>query len=218
MNLAIWVFALRLIDDAGELVADPHLGIAAQLDVRAAAGHIGGDGNGARNTRLRHDHRFLFVIARIQDIVPDLLLLEKLRQLFGFFDRGGSHQDRLAACMAVLDEGDDRIVFFVDGTVDLVVMVDTLDRQIGRNVEHVELVDVHELGGFRHRGAGHAGKLVVEAEIILEGDRGEGDVLRLDRGLFLGLERLVQAFGIAPAFHHAAGEFVDDHDAPSLTM
>ena len=30
--------------------------------------------------------------------------------------------------------------------------------------------------------------------------------------MLLGLERLVQPFGIAPARHHAAGEFVDDHD------
>jgi hypothetical protein len=30
--------------------------------------------------------------------------------------------------------------------------------------------------------------------------------------VFLGFERLVQAFRIAAARHHAAGEFVDDHD------
>ena len=30
--------------------------------------------------------------------------------------------------------------------------------------------------------------------------------------VLLGLERLVQAFGIAPALHHAAGELVDDDD------
>ena len=28
--------------------------------------------------------------------------------------------------------------------------------------------------------------------------------------MLLGLERLVQAFGVAPALHHAAGELVDD--------
>ncbi len=28
--------------------------------------------------------------------------------------------------------------------------------------------------------------------------------------MFLGFERLVQAFRIAPARHHAAGEFIDD--------
>ena len=30
--------------------------------------------------------------------------------------------------------------------------------------------------------------------------------------MLLGFERLVQAFGIAPARHHAAGELVDDDD------
>ena len=29
---------------------------------------------------------------------------------------------------------------------------------------------------------------------------------------FLGFQRLVQTLGIAPAFHHAAGELVDDDD------
>ena len=96
--------------------------------------------------------------------------------------------------------------------IDLVVGVDARHRHIGGNVQHVELVDVHELGRFGQRRAGHARQLVVEAEIILEGDRGEGDVFGLDRDVFLGFQRLVQAFGIAPAFHHAAGEFVDDDD------
>ena len=30
--------------------------------------------------------------------------------------------------------------------------------------------------------------------------------------VLLGLERLVQAFGVAPALHHAAGELIDDDD------
>ena len=40
----------------------------------------------------------------------------------------------------------------------------------------------------------------------------------LDRDAFLGLQRLVLAFGVAPAFHHAAGELVDDDTLSSLTM
>ena len=66
--------------------------------------------------------------------------------------------------------------------------------------------------GLGHGRAGHAGELGKQAEIVLEGDRGQGLVLVLDRHLFLGFQRLVQAFGIAPAFHHAAGELVDDDD------
>ena len=36
----------------GELVLDPHLGVAAELDVGAAAGHVGGDGDRARHAGL----------------------------------------------------------------------------------------------------------------------------------------------------------------------
>ena len=60
--------------------------------------------------------------------------------------------------------------------------------------------------------ARHAGELVVKTEVVLEGDGGERLVLRLDLHALLGLERLVQAFRIAPAGHHAAGELVDDDD------
>ena len=77
---------------------------------------------------------------------------------------------------------------------------------------HFEIVDVHELVGLGHRRAGHAGKLLVHAEIVLEGDRGERLVLRLDRLVLLGFQRLMQPFRIAPARHHAAGELVDDDD------
>jgi hypothetical protein len=106
---------------------------------------------------------------------------------------------------------DDGVVFFLERAVDLVVVVDALDRQVGRDLDDLELVDVAEFLGFGRRRAGHAGQLVVHAEIVLEGDRGERLVFRLD-ATFLGLQRLVQAFGEAPARHHAAGELVDDDD------
>ena len=73
---------------------------------------------------------------------------------------------------AFLDQLDDRFVLLVGGAIDLVVVVHALDRHVGRDVHDVELVDVHEFGGFGHGRAGHAGQLVVEAEIVLEGDRG----------------------------------------------
>src|SRR3546814_5192696 len=40
------------------------------------------------------------------------------------------------------------------------------------------------------RSAGHAGHLRIQAEVVLEGDRGEGLVLVLDGHPLLGLERL----------------------------
>ena len=80
------------------------------------------------------------------------------------------------------------------------------------HLEHVELVDVEELVGLGGGRAGHAGQLLVQAEVVLEGDGGQRLVLGLDLDVLLGLQRLVQAVGIAPALHHAAGELVDDDD------
>ena len=51
---------------------------------------------------------------------------------------------------------------------------------------------------------------VVEAEVVLQGDRGERLVLFADRHLLLGLDRLVQALGVAAPVEDAAGELVDD--------
>ena len=104
----------------------------------------------------------------------------------------------------------------LDGTVDLVVLVGAVDVPIGRDLEHVQPIDIQKLVGLGQRRARHAGKLLVEPEIILKGDRGERLVLGLDLHVLLGLERLVQAFRIAPPLHHAAGEFVDDDDLVAL--
>ena len=93
--------ALGLVGDAGQFVLDAHVGIAAQLDVGAAARHVGGDGDGARHAGLRHDGGFLLVIARVQHIVRDLALLQQLGELLGFLDRGGADQHRLAACRGI---------------------------------------------------------------------------------------------------------------------
>ena len=90
----------------------------------------------------------------------------------------------------------------------------------------VEVVDLLEFGGFRFGRTGHAGQLLVHAEVVLEGDGGEGLILALDLDVFLGFDGLVQAVGPAAAGHQAAGELVDDHDfldlaalssSPSLT-
>ena len=86
-------------------------------------------------------------------------------------------------------------------------------RIIGRWVgigHHADLVDLVELGGLGLRRTGHAGELVVEAEVVLQGDRGEGLVLLLDLDAFLGLDRLVHALVVAAAVQDAAGELVDD--------
>ena len=131
--------------------------------------------------------------------------------MFRFLDRGGADQDRLGAGGRGLDLADDALVLLFGGPVDLVVLVDAGHGPVRRDLDHFEIVDLEELVGLGRRRAGHAGELVVEPEIVLEGDRGQRLVLGLDLHVLLRLERLVEPFRVAPARHHAAGELVDDH-------
>ena len=116
------------IGHRGQFVADAHVGIAAQLNVGAAARHVGGDGDGAGHAGLRHDEGFLLVIAGIQHMVGNALFLEQLGEMLGFLDRGGAHQHGLALFAAVLDQLDDRVVLLVGGAIDFVVVIDARHR------------------------------------------------------------------------------------------
>ena len=156
--------------------------------------------------------RFLLVIAGVENDMLDRLLLEKLAQQFALFDRDRADQDRLTALLGFADGLDDGLELLVSVLVELVVDVLALDRKIGRDFDHVELVDVKEFCRLGRRGAGHASQLRVEAEIILEGYRRQRLVFGRDLDAFLRLDRLVQSLCPAPSVHHPPGEFVDDDD------
>ena len=93
---------------------------------------------------------------------------------------------------------------------DEVVLVRARDRHVRRDLDDVEVVDLDELLLLRLRRPRHAGELLVEAEVVLERDRRERDVLLADRDALLRLDRLVQALAPATALHDAARELVDD--------
>ncbi len=82
--------ALALLGDRREIGAQAHFEVAAELDVGAAAGHVGGDGHRARPPGLGDDVGFLLVIARVQHVVRDLVLFEQRGQRLGFFDADGA--------------------------------------------------------------------------------------------------------------------------------
>ncbi len=92
---------------------DAHFQVAAELDVRAAARHVRGDGDGAGHTGLGHNKRFLLMVAGVQHRkelfffralvaihqrlegvgigkihLPEAALFQKGRELLALFDRG----------------------------------------------------------------------------------------------------------------------------------
>ena len=144
--------------------------------------------------------------------MTDALALEDFGEEFGFFDAGGADEDGLLLRVEAVDFVSDGEVFFFRGSVDDVRVFDALHLAVGGDDDDVEFVDLVELGGFGFSGAGHAAEFFVHAEVVLEGDGGEGLVFLADGDAFLGFDGLMEAVGPAAAGHEAAGELVDDDD------
>ncbi len=225
------------VGDVGGFVRNAHVERATELDVGTAAGHVGRDRDRAGHAGFGNDVGFLLMETRVQhgeqfrrlararrrvELFQSLrvgkidqlvaVLLEKFSEQLGFLDRGRADQHRLQPLVGALDLGKDRGIFLLRGPVDLIVFIKARNCHVGRDLADLELVDVEEFVRLRRRRTGHAGELLIHAEVVLEGDRGERLVFRLHRLMLFCLERLVQALRVAPARHHAPGELVDDDD------
>ena len=73
-----------------------------------------------------------------------------------------------------------------------------------------------ELAGLGLCGTGHAGQFLVQPEVVLQRDRGEGLVLVLDGDTFFGLDSLVQAVAPPTSLENSSGEVVDDLDLAAV--
>ena len=89
-------------------------------------------------------------------------------------------------------------------------------RPVGGQDEDVQFIDFLKLFGFCRRRTGHPGQLFVHPEIVLQGDRGIGNVFLADLDAFFGLHGLVQAVRPAAPGHGAPGELVHDDHALAL--
>src|SRR5947209_6799 len=216
LDLVLDALPLGRVGDFARLLSSEELRIAAEENVRAAAGHVRGDRDGALVAGLRNDLRFALVILRVQDDVRHALALEHRAEELRLLDRDRTDQRRLTFLASLLDVLDDRFELLPLGAEHEVRHVLPDHRPVRRHDDDFEVVDLLELRGFGIRGAGHAGELVVHPEEVLERDRGERLVLRLDLHPLLRLDGLVETVASAASRHEAAGELVDDDDLPVL--
>ena len=107
------------------------LGVAAQLDVDAAAGHVRGDRDHARPPGLGDRLALALGVLGlgVEHRVLDAALVQLAREQLGDLHRDRSHQDRLTGGVALLDLARHRRPLAVLGLVDLVVLVGS--RTIG---------------------------------------------------------------------------------------
>ena len=151
------------------LLARHELGVAAEQNVGAAAGHVRGDRDRAFAARLRDVLRFLRVVLRVEHHVLvgaaagrraalQAAPVEQRRQLLGLLDRHRADQHRPALRVLLDDFRDDRVPLFRLGPVDEIGVLDAAQDAVRRDDDDVELVDLGELFGFGVGGAGHAGR------------------------------------------------------------
>ena len=150
----------------------------------------------------------------VEHLVRDVLLLEHLREQLGLFDRGGTDEDGLAGLVTLDNVLDDRVELALLRRVDEVGLVLAGHRLVRGDRDDVDLVGRGKLGGLGLGRTGHARArtLGVEAEVVLQRDRGQRLVLGLNLHAFLGLDRLVHAVVVAAARQDATRVLVDDKD------
>ena len=196
----------------GHLCDREELGVSTKHDVSSTSGHIGSDGDGTDSARLSDNGRLAGVVLRVQDLVADAALGQHLREPLALFDARGSDQDRLAGGVTGDDVLDDLAVFCRLVPVNEVRVVQANHRLVGRNRHHTQLVGGHKLARLGLCRSGHAGELLIQPEVVLEGNRGESLVLRLDGHPLLGLDGLVDALVIPAAGQNTPGVLINDQD------
>ena len=148
----------------------------------------------------------------VQYVVREARALEQTRQRLGCVDARRADEHREAEPVQTPRFLDDAVVLLTPRLVDEVLTVVARNRAVGRNDRDLEPVDLKELAFFRLRRTGHAGELLKETEIILNGDGRERLRLTADLHVLLGFHRLVQTFAPAAASQRAPGKLIDDDD------
>src|SRR5699024_8413288 len=199
-----------------EFLVGDELGVASEHDVGTTAGHVGGDGDRTELAGPGDDRCLTGVILGVEDLVLDALAFEHVREQFGLLHAGRTDQDGLTELVAFGDVLGDRLELGVLVLVDDVLDVLTDHRLVGGDGYHTDVVGLVELRRLGLGRTGHPGELLVETEVVLERDLGQGLVLVLDLDAFLGLDGLVHTLVVAASRQDTAGELVDDEDLTVL--
>ena len=143
-------------------------------------------------------------------------LAKERGKFFGLFHRGGAHENRLPRLVAFLDIFNDGAELPGPRGINQIEVILADHRLVRGDRHHAEIVGRGKLLRLGLCGTGHTGQLVVQAEVVLQRDRGEGLVLRLDLHTFFGFDSLVHALVVTTPREYATGVLIDDQDLTVL--
>ena len=187
--------------------------LAPQPDVGAPAGHVRGDGDGAKRPGARDQTRFHRIVLRVQNLARHAGVAKPRREAFRLFDGERPDEHGPSGRMGALDLFDHGPLFGVPMGEDDVRVIDADHRAVSRHDDHVEPVQVTQFqrGGLGR--AGHAAQTLITLHEMLQRNRAQDPPVGLPLDAFLRLERRLQTIGPVTIGDDPARELVDDPDA-----
>ena len=187
-------------------------GLIGKLDIGTTPCHIGCDRYGFRATCLGDNFCFPRMVLRIQHFVRNPLFAQQLMHQLTGFNGNRSNQYRLPLFIQFLNLFHQSRKLQSRVRKNRIRIVDTLYRSVCRNFNNTHIIDIQEFLFLGFCGTGHTGKLIIQTEEVLIGDRCKGTSLFLNGYTFLGLNRLMQSIGICTAWHRTPGKLIDNDD------
>ena len=120
------------------------------------------------------------VLLGVEHLVLDAVLFEEATDQFALLDRDRSDEDRLTSVVPLDQLGHECIELRLFCLVDEIGFVGAGERTVCRDRHYIHAVGVREFCGLGRGRARHATQLLVQTEVVLERDGGEGLVLLFD--------------------------------------
>ena len=114
--------------------------------------------------------------------------------------------------MRLLDGVTYRTELFLLCFVNHILQVNTLHRNVGRNLDNIHAIDLTELLFLCKRGTGHTCLFLIFIKQVLECDRCQRFTFPLNLHMFLRLDCLMQPVRITASRHDTSGKLIYDQD------
>ena len=164
-----------------------------QLNIGTTPCHVGRDRHRTVLSGAGYNLSLFFMELRVQYRMRNSLALQHAADQLGSIDIDGTDKYRLSLFMGFYHFLHNRLVFFILCLVYNIMMIDTGDRAVGRDLDDVHAVDVAELLLLRQCGTGHTCFLLKLVKEVLECDRCQSLALSLDLHMLLRLNRLMKS-------------------------
>ena len=203
---------MALSTDDGETTSSLYLW--SKLDIGTTTSHIGGDSHSSetidRASCLSYDEGLTSVLLSIEDIVRDISHLEHSADKLRNLNRCGTYEHWTSSITHCFNLLYDSSIFLAVGLIYAVVHIITEHRTVGRNLYHVELVDIPELSSLSTCSTGHTSELVIHTEVVLQGNGSIGLSSILHLYMLLSLDSLVETIAPTASFHDTSSLLIDN--------